>query len=153
MSDHPRWLAGGFTVDMACVEGSVWHIDAFNQLLIRSDPNQKECLVDWAGVPFVGDTTGLAWDGRNLWVLDGRYQRICMIERAADRRVPRAAPAIRDDLRNYFNAGRGTYPAPGIIREHCDEWAAILDLPPTQRLTAMAEQARPQAPSAPARCP
>ena len=142
VNQHPRWLAGGFTVDMACVEGSVWHIDAFNQLLIRSDPNQAEHLVDWAGVPFVGDTAGLAWDGHNLWVLDDRYHRICMIERAAERRAPRAARVIRDDLRNYFNAGSGAYPAPGMTRELCEQWAAILDLPPAQRLAAMAEQAK-----------
>jgi len=142
VSKHPRWLAGGFTVDMAGAEGSVWHIDAFNQLLIRSDPNQASCLIEWAGVPFVGDTSGLAWDGQDLWVLDSRYDRICKIERAAERTVPQAADSIRADLRNYFNAGNGVYPAPGISREHCERWAAILDLPQRQRLAAMAEQAQ-----------
>jgi len=81
VSRHPQWLAGGFTVDMACAEGNVWHIDAFNQLLIRSDPNQEGCLVDWAGAPFGEDTFGLAWDGRNLWALDAKDHRISIIER------------------------------------------------------------------------
>ncbi|MDP6356051.1 MAG: hypothetical protein QF473_13160, partial [Planctomycetota bacterium] len=81
VSNHPRWLAGGFTVDMACAEGSVWHIDAFNQLLIRSDPNQGEFLLDWAGAPFGKDTSGLAWDGQNLWALDNNNKRISIIEK------------------------------------------------------------------------
>ena len=81
VSPHPSWLAGGFTVDMACAEGSVWHIDTFNKLLIRSDPNEAERLLDWAGAPFGEDTTGLAWDGDHLWALDNKEKRICMIER------------------------------------------------------------------------
>ena len=82
VSPHPRWLAGGFTVDMACTEGSVWHIDSFNQLLIRSDPNQGECLLDWAGAPFGQATTGIAHDGKNLWALDNKNKRISIIEKA-----------------------------------------------------------------------
>jgi hypothetical protein len=81
ISRHPRWLAGGFTVDMACVGGAVWHIDALNRLLILSDPNRAECLIEWAGAPFGEDTAGLAWDGDNLWALDARNRSISVIER------------------------------------------------------------------------
>lgn len=82
ISPHPRPLAGGFTVDLAGAEGSIWHIDTFNKLLIRSDPNEAGRLLDWAGAPFGEDTTGLAWDGEHLWALDNREKRVCMIERA-----------------------------------------------------------------------
>jgi hypothetical protein len=82
ISGHPQWLAGGFTVDMACVDGSVWHIDAFNHLLIRSDPDRAEHLLDWARAPFGADTAGLAWDGGSLWALDARKHRISQLERA-----------------------------------------------------------------------
>jgi len=82
ISDHPQWLAGGFTVDMACIDGAVWHIDAFNRLLILSDPNQAERLLDWARAPFGEDTAGIAWDGKSLWALDSKKHRISLIERA-----------------------------------------------------------------------
>ena len=82
ISNHPQWLAGGFTVDMACANGFVWHIDAFNRLVILSDPSRAERLVDWAGAPFGEDTAGLAWDGRNLWALDSKNHRISIIEKA-----------------------------------------------------------------------
>jgi len=79
---HPSPLAGGFTVDMACAEGSIWHIDTFNKLLIRTDPSEGRPLLDWASAPFGEDTTGLAHDGEHLWALDNKEKRICMIERA-----------------------------------------------------------------------
>ena len=82
ISAHPQWLAGGFTVDMTGVDSNVWHIDAFNRLLILSDPDQAGRLVDWAGAPFGDDTAGLAWDGKNLWALDSRKHQISLIQRA-----------------------------------------------------------------------
>lgn len=82
ISAHPQWLAGGFTVDMACAAGLVWHIDAFNRLLILSDPNEAERLIDWAGAPFGQDTAGLAWDGKSLWALDSKNHSISIIEKA-----------------------------------------------------------------------
>ena len=86
ISPHTQWLAGGFTVDMACANGLVWHIDDFNRLLILSDPNQAERLIDWAGAPFGEDTAGLAWDGTNLWALDSKNHRISTIARQASDR-------------------------------------------------------------------
>jgi len=83
ISKHPRWLAGGFTVDMACVDGAVWHIDAFNRLLILSDPDRDGYLIDWAGAPFGDDTAGLATDGSDLWALDSKDHQISLIERAS----------------------------------------------------------------------
>ena len=80
----PQWLAGGFAVDLACADGAVWHIDAHNRLLIASDPEEVERLLDWAGVPFGEDAVGLAWDGAHLWALDGKAHRICQIERVAE---------------------------------------------------------------------
>ena len=69
-------------MDMACADGNVWHIDALNRLLILSDPNRAEHLIDWAGAPFGEETAGLAWDGANLWALDSRDHRISIIEKA-----------------------------------------------------------------------
>lgn len=82
ISEHPQWLAGGFTVDMTCANGFLWHIDALNRLLVLSDPSRAERLIDWAGAPFGEDTAGLAWNGRGLWALDSQNHRISMVERA-----------------------------------------------------------------------
>ena len=79
---QPQMLAGGFAVDMACVDGSLWHIDQFNRLLIRNDPNHTARLLDWAQAPFGDSTTGLAWDGSHLWALDNDRHQISLIERA-----------------------------------------------------------------------
>ena len=64
------------------MDGALWHIDTFNHLLVRSDPNQPGRLMDWAGAPFGEDTAGLAWDGRSLWALDSENRSISVIERA-----------------------------------------------------------------------
>ncbi len=81
--DH-KWLAGGSVVDIACVDGFVWHIDGFSRLLILNDlsePNRPASLVEWAGAPFGHDTMGLAWDGAHLWALDAANHRISRIQR------------------------------------------------------------------------
>ena len=77
-----QWLAGGGAVDMAASDGHIWHIDAFNHLLILNDLDRPMALRDWAGVPFGHGTRGLAWDGKHLWALDAANRRICMIERS-----------------------------------------------------------------------
>ena len=61
----------------------IWCLHDFGPIMIRSTP--EGWFLDWAEKPFQGECAGLAWDGQNLWALDAKEQRLCVIER-----VPRA---------------------------------------------------------------
>ncbi|MHC4249701.1 MAG: hypothetical protein ACYS9X_11300 [Planctomycetota bacterium] len=117
----------------------VWCNAQFPQILVKLDANQR--VLDWGENPFGEDAKGIAFDGENVWALDARYRRICMLEKAGGQPVPKATKPIRDDLRNYFNYGRGVYAAPGMADGHRQEWARILGLPSGERLGAMAQEA------------
>ncbi|MHC5053846.1 MAG: YncE family protein [Planctomycetota bacterium] len=115
----------------------IWCVDWFSPSLVRT--NMAGDLVDWGERPFGFEP--VAFDGENLWALDSRYRRVCMLEKSGDERVPKGTKSIRDDLRNYFNYGRGVYPDPGMADGHRQEWARILGLPSGERLRAIAEEA------------
>ena len=57
---------------------SVWHCDWLTPLLIRS--TRKGKLLDWGERPFP-EVGGITHDGKNLWVLDGKANRLCVIEK------------------------------------------------------------------------
>jgi hypothetical protein len=59
---------------------SVWCVQDFAPLILRTSVKGK--LLDWGEVPFAGGCRGLAWDGTQLWALDGKAKRVCVIERA-----------------------------------------------------------------------
>ena len=67
-------------MDLAATPEGVWHTDIFAPAIIKSDAEGK--LLDWGERPFDGHCAGLAWDGENLWALDGQNKRICVIEKA-----------------------------------------------------------------------
>ena len=77
---NPRYvgLAGPGPYDIAVQADSVWHCDWLTPLLVRSTPKGK--LLDWGERPF-SDVGGITHDGTNLWVLDGKSNRICIIEK------------------------------------------------------------------------
>ncbi|MBM4143492.1 MAG: hypothetical protein FJ225_07885 [Lentisphaerae bacterium] len=79
---YPRLLGGCSVVDMAGAGNTVWHIDGFSPMIARSGMDAHGQLLDWGDKPFGEDTTGIAWDGRSLWVLDNGKKRICEIEKA-----------------------------------------------------------------------
>jgi len=72
------WLAGGNPVDIAVQDDSVWHCDGLAPLIIRS--RQDGQLMDWGEHPFP-ESYGITYDGKNLWVLDNKNKRICIIEK------------------------------------------------------------------------
>jgi hypothetical protein len=73
-----RLLAGTCPNALAATDDGVWHTDYFARTLIKSNFRGK--LADWAERPF-GGTSGIAWDGRNLWAIDNAGGRICVMER------------------------------------------------------------------------
>jgi hypothetical protein len=94
-------LAGPAPHHLAAVGDGVWHVDGFAPLLIRSDLGGK--LVDWGEKPFEG-VSGLAHDGKNLWALDNKKKRICLIEKTSTApRVYRGATGLRDELYELMN--------------------------------------------------
>ena len=116
----------------------IWCVDWFSPSLVRT--NMAGDLVGWGERPFGFEP--VAYDGKNLWALDTKYKRICLIEKAGGQRVPKATKPLRDDLRNYFNSGGGfVYAAPGMKDGRRQEWARILGLPREERIRAMAEEA------------
>jgi hypothetical protein len=72
-------LAGPLPVHLAPTPEGVWQTDFWSQLLLESGPGGA--LVDWAEKPFGPATAGIAWDGENLWALDGAQGRICIVRR------------------------------------------------------------------------
>lgn len=76
----PRYvgLAGPGPYDLAVQGDSVWHCDWLTPLLVRS--NLKGKLLDWGERPFPA-VGGITHDGTNLWALDSKSSRICVIEK------------------------------------------------------------------------
>ncbi|MHC4249763.1 MAG: NHL repeat-containing protein [Planctomycetota bacterium] len=79
----PRYtgLAGPGPVDIAVVSESVWHHDWMTPLLVRTDLDGH--LLEWGEKPFA-EVAGITFDGANLWVLDAKKGRLCVIEKTPD---------------------------------------------------------------------
>ncbi len=58
----------------------VWHADFWAHTVIKTSYDGR--LLDWGDRVFQGGTAGLAFDGENLWAVDGVNRRICVIEKA-----------------------------------------------------------------------
>lgn len=82
-----------------------WSVGWEHGLLIKSDENGWR-LLDYGDMPFTGPPDyfshpgpgycdGLAWDGQNLWALDARSKRICLIEKTESGKDISAALALR----------------------------------------------------------
>jgi len=78
-SSKPReqCLAGPLPACLAAEGEAVWHADLWAPAIIKSDLGGR--LLDWGGKPF--GIQGLAFDGEQLWALDGEARRICAIEK------------------------------------------------------------------------
>jgi sugar lactone lactonase YvrE len=66
---------------MTGADRSVWHIDAQANALVRSAVDDAPELLEWGERPFGSNTTAIAHDGTQLWVLDSKGKRICKIEK------------------------------------------------------------------------
>jgi len=82
-----RGLGGPAPVGMAAVDGTVWHYDWLTpRIIYRGDTEGR--LLDWCSIPVDfkevegSHCSGLAFDGKHLWALDGGNRRICIIERS-----------------------------------------------------------------------
>jgi hypothetical protein len=76
-----RTLGAPGTMQLAAQGETVWHTDwLLTEIVFRSD--LEGALLDWGTKPFDGALTGLAWDGKQLWALDGTTRRLCVIEKA-----------------------------------------------------------------------
>jgi len=78
---------------MADAGGAVWYWSEASRMLIKLDPDQN--VLDRGENPVGDDLRGIAWDGQNLWALDKKDKRICVIEKTesgkeltAARRIP-----------------------------------------------------------------
>ena len=57
---------------------AMWVVDALSPALIKTDLDGA--FLDWGEKPF--GNQDIAWDGKNLWALDSKNKRICIIEKA-----------------------------------------------------------------------
>jgi len=72
---------------------AVWYIDGEAPLIVKTDHSGK--LLDFGDQPFFDGSgeewttrlgvQGLAFDGENLWALDAKKKRICVIEQTGER--------------------------------------------------------------------
>ncbi|MFC1601644.1 YncE family protein [Candidatus Sumerlaeota bacterium] len=86
-----RQFGASAPVDMAGDGDTIWHIDDFSPVIIKNTLDKEHTRrLDWGGNPFAQHTTGIAFDGANLWVLDNKHNQICMIEKSAE-------PTVSDD--------------------------------------------------------
>ena len=54
-------------------------------------------VLDWGGLPFGPDHHGIAWDGNELWALDKKNKRICVIEKTeSGKEITEALTAKRE---------------------------------------------------------
>ena len=102
LTGHGRAEERVFTADQG-----VW-FDGWDQpMLIKSDRNGWR-LLDYGDRPFAGPTDffshpgpgycdGMAWDGSQLWALDARNRRLCVIEKTESGREITDALAARRD--------------------------------------------------------
>ncbi len=74
-----RVLAGPGPKSFAPMPDGVWHDDFWAPVLIKT--SYDGTLLDWGDQVFERGTAGLAFDGENLWALDGVNRRICLIEK------------------------------------------------------------------------
>ena len=56
---------------------AMWVVDALSPALIKTDLDGA--FLDWGEKPF--GNQDIAWDGKNLWALDSKNKRICIIEK------------------------------------------------------------------------
>ena len=89
-----RVLGGPIPVDLAAEGSAVWHTDVWAPAIIKSDSTKHGQLLDWGEKPFDGHCAGIAHDGKNLWALDARNKRICVIERTSGGTASDRADAI-----------------------------------------------------------
>ncbi|UCC69004.1 MAG: hypothetical protein JSV79_03535 [Armatimonadota bacterium] len=73
-------LAGPGPETFAATPNGVWHADFWTPAIIKTSYDGK--LLDWGDQVFDRGTAGLAFDGENLWALDGVNRRICIIEKS-----------------------------------------------------------------------
>jgi hypothetical protein len=87
--DHVS-LAGPLPVAIASDGNVLWHDDLWVPFFIKSGLDYDGQFVDciekpfkepFAEKPYGGVVRGMGHDGRNLWVLDNRNKRICMIRK------------------------------------------------------------------------
>jgi len=74
-------LAGPGPGCFAPTPDGVWHADFWAPVLIKT--SYDGALLDWGDQVFHRGTAGIAFDGENLWALDGATHRICIIERTS----------------------------------------------------------------------
>ena len=104
-------LGGPLAVDYAATPDGVWHIDGWAPALIKSGTTKHGHLLDWGEKPFDGHCQGIAFDGKQLWALDAKGKRICVIEKATAKPEPSAAPkqtsALEPDYSRLKLKGNG----------------------------------------------
>ena len=108
---NPRYigLAGPGPFDIAVHGKSVWHCDWMTPLLIRSGLDGR--LLDWGERPFP-EVAGITYDGENLWVLDGKEKRLCIVLRKdsvsgqEDILLLQAEASARNGTLHLLDAGR-----------------------------------------------
>ena len=75
---HVRTPSG--TPQTIAVAGDeLWLADIWAPSLVRTNLGGKR--LEWAEKPF--GSVGIAWDGTQLWALDPKKKRLCVIERTA----------------------------------------------------------------------
>ena len=89
---HVRTHAGTAGT-IAVVGDEVWLADGWAPSVVRT--NLKGELLDWAEKPY--GSMGLAWDGEQLWALDARTKRLCVVQRAEAEQSASLAPGFRYD--------------------------------------------------------
>jgi len=80
-------LGGSWLIDLAGAGEAIWHLDGFSPALVCSGVEKHNQMLDWGEKPFNQHTTGVAYDGEDLWVLDNEHHRICAIEKRGAQRV------------------------------------------------------------------
>ena len=90
-------LGASGTIHLATEGNAVWSTDwLLTNMIFKSDPSHRPQakLLDWGTLPFEGGEgewedemacQGLAHDGKQLWALDKRGKRICLIEKISAR--------------------------------------------------------------------
>jgi len=111
---------GGMGTDLAAAGDGIWHFDRGWPVLVETDARapavswtpeaamhyRNPPILDWGEKPFPG-LAGVAWDGQQLWALDGPGQRLCVIEKShfaypdnlEPREISKGLPALLSELR------------------------------------------------------
>jgi len=76
---HAGFLPGNSPRALAGEGGTIWLYDQWSRSLIRSKLDGE--VIEYHDNPLESDIDGLAFDGKNLWVLEAGNRRICMLER------------------------------------------------------------------------